>query len=241
MSKLFIAVSLGFLLGCCALWPASAQQGSEQQPIRSPGVVALEKQLKPGDSAVLDNFWSEVKQQGTPLVEPISGDDKHVLVTFLWRGETETKNVGLFCYLFGGAGEAPENNLLVNLPGTNVWFKTYAVHKGGRFTYYFSPNDSLLPYDQRKDKDWDTLQPDPLNPHHFVTHYEQGDKVSSVVELPGAAAVPAWLKARAGCPKRTHRGPTPEQQDSRQRTPLLGLHTAWLHCGRQTLRPFGAI
>ena len=200
MSKLLVAISLGFLLGCCVPTPAYAQEGSNQLPIRSPRLVALEKQLKSGDVAALDSFWREVKQGSTPLVEPIPGDDKHVLVTFLLRGETETKNVGLFSYLFGGAAEAPEKNLLVNLPGTNVWFKTYAVHKGGRFTYYFSPNDSLLPYDQRKDKDWDTLQPDPLNPHHFVTHYEQGDKVSSVVELPGAAPVPAWLGARPDVP-----------------------------------------
>ncbi|HEV2021130.1 MAG TPA: alpha/beta hydrolase-fold protein [Terriglobales bacterium] len=200
MSKLFIAISFGFLLiGCCVPTPACAQEGSNQLPIRSPRVVALEKQLESGDVAALDSFWSEIKQQGAPLVEPISGDDKHVLVTFLWRGGRETKNVGLFSDLLGAA-EAPEKNLLVNLPGTNVWFKTYAVRKGGRFAYYLSPNDSLLPYDQRKGKDWDTLQPDPLNPRHFVTHYEQRDKVSSLVELPGAAPVPAWLGARPDVP-----------------------------------------
>lgn len=96
MSKLFIAISLGFLLGCCVPTPAYAQQSSKQLAIRSPRLGALEKQLKSGSVAALDNFWRELKQQGTPLVEPIPGDDRHVLVTFLWRGGDETRNVVLF-------------------------------------------------------------------------------------------------------------------------------------------------
>ncbi len=89
--------------------------------------------MKSGDAAALDDFWREVKQRGTPLVEPIPGDDKHVLVTFRWRGARETKNVVLFSAL-PGVGDAPEKNLLANLPGTNVWFKTYKLRKDSRFT-----------------------------------------------------------------------------------------------------------
>ena len=134
MSKLFIAISLGFLLGCCVPAPTEAQQGSEQPPIRSLRLVALERKLKSGDVAALDNFWREIKQQGTPLVEPIPGDDLRVLVTFLWLGETETKNVVLFSALPGGDDAASAfsaaqlvQNQFVNLPGTNVWFKTCTV------------------------------------------------------------------------------------------------------------------
>ncbi len=198
MRTLFVAISLGFLLGCCVPAPTEAQQGSDQLPIRSPRLVALEKQLKSGDAAALDNFWREVKQRGTPLVESIPGHDNYVLVTFLWRGGRE-RNVGLFSAL-PGVGDAPEKNLLANLPGTNVWFKTYKLRKDSRFTYYLSPNDSLVPRAQRKDKDWDTLLADPLNPHHFVMHEEQRDWVGSLVELPGAPPL-RWLEARPEIPK----------------------------------------
>ncbi len=202
MGKLFVAISLGFLLGCCVPLATEAQQSSNQLLIRSPRLVALEKQLKSGDAAALDNFWREIKQQGTPLVEAIPGEDKYVLVTFLWRGGAETKNVILFSALPGGADAAGDfsedqllRNQLVSWPGTNVWFKTSRLRKDGRFTYYLSPNDSLLPFDQRKDEDWEPLQPDPLNPRHFVIHEEPRDYVRSVVELPGVPPV-QWLEAR---------------------------------------------
>jgi hypothetical protein len=66
LSKLFIAISLCFLLGCCVALPGHGQQSYDQLQIRSPRLVALEKQLKSGDVAALDSFWREVKQQGTP-------------------------------------------------------------------------------------------------------------------------------------------------------------------------------
>ncbi len=202
MRKLFVAISLGFLLGCCVPAPTEAQQSSNQLPIRSPRLLALEKQLKSGDVAALDKFWREVKQQGTPLVEPISGDDKHVLVTFLWRGDETTKNILLdseLTYNFNRDGQL-SLDLLAHLPDTNVWWKSYEVRNDARFTYYLSPNDSLVPYEMRKTKDWETLQPDPLNPHRYVLHHEDRDWVRSVVELPGAPPVPAWLGARPDVP-----------------------------------------
>ena len=202
MPKPFVAISLGFLLGCCVATPAAAHQGSDQPLVRSRRLVALEKQLKSGDVTALDNFWREVKQQGTPLVEPISGDDKHVLVTFLWRGDETTKNILLdseLTYNFNRDGH-PSLDLFARLPDTNVWWKSYEVRNDARFTYYLSPNDSLVPYEMRETKDWETLQADPLNPHRYVLHHEDRDWVSSVVELPGAPPLPAWLGARPEVP-----------------------------------------
>jgi hypothetical protein len=43
--------------------------------------------------SALDKFWQEVEQRGTPLIEPIEGDDKNLLVTFLWRATFEIWNV----------------------------------------------------------------------------------------------------------------------------------------------------
>ena len=216
MSKLCIAISLGFLLGCCLPTPVCAQQSGSPLPIRSPRLAGLEKQLPSGDAPALDNFWREVRQQGTPLVERVPNDDRHVLVTFLWRGDETTKNVLLYSeltYNFNRDGQ-PSQDLLAQLPDTNVWWKSYEVRNDARFTYYLSPNDSLVPYETRKDKDWATLQPDPLNPHRYVLHHEERNWTRSVVELPGAAPVP-WREARPEVPK----GRTEEH---RLRSKILG-------------------
>jgi len=39
--------------------------------------------------AALTTFWREVEAEGAPLVEPIEGDERHVLLTFLWRDDGE--------------------------------------------------------------------------------------------------------------------------------------------------------
>lgn len=197
MRKFLVLVGV-CLLCCCVTRPVVAQQALGRTTIRSPRVAALEKSLKDGDAAALENFWREIKQRGTPLVERISGDDKHVLVTFLWRGGPETTNVGLVSDL-PGAAEEPEKSLLEKLPNTNVWFRTYKLRNDGRFTYYISPNDSLLPVAQRRGRYWDTWRADPLNPRHFVMH-EDRDYVRSLVELSGAARIP-WLEAKPNVPK----------------------------------------
>ena len=59
----------------------------------SPRIASLRKDLEKGDIAALDNFWSEVHQLGTPLVESIPDDEEYVLVTFLWQGTPDTTNV----------------------------------------------------------------------------------------------------------------------------------------------------
>ncbi len=66
----------------------------------SPRLIALGQALESAKPGTLDDFWLEVVQQGTPLVEPIAGDDRHVLVTFLWRASEPVENV----LVIGGPG-----------------------------------------------------------------------------------------------------------------------------------------
>lgn len=84
---------------------------------------------------------------------------------------------------------------MARLLDTDVWFKTLRVRQDAQFTYYLSPNDSLVPDPQRKDKEFDTLQPDPLNPRRLVLRHPDRDWVTSLVELPGAPLFP-WREAR---------------------------------------------
>ena len=63
-----------------------------QDPNPSPRIDALRKQVASG-TADINNFWHQVAQEGTPLVESIEKDPRHQLVTFLWQGTPLTRNV----------------------------------------------------------------------------------------------------------------------------------------------------
>jgi enterochelin esterase-like enzyme len=208
MSRLKGTMFVILVAALTVIAPFTAAQGVSTKELLSPRLVALQKELQAGNRAALESFWQQIAKQGTPLVEPVAGDDKSVLVTFLWRGDSETHNVVLFSALPGCGADAAgyfseaqfQCSRLANLPGTNVWFKTYKLPKNPHFSYYLSPNDSLAPSDQRKEKDWDTLQPDPLNPHRFVKHEEDRDWVKSVMEAPGEAHE-SWGEERSNVPK----------------------------------------
>src|SRR5260370_28409876 len=61
-----------------------------QDPV-SPRLAALRKDLEAGNRAALEQFWQEVTTQGTPLVEPIQGDERNLFVSFLWRRQERNR------------------------------------------------------------------------------------------------------------------------------------------------------
>lgn len=81
---------------------------------------ALEQSLAIGAANVLEQFWQEVTEKHTPLIEEISDDGTNLLVTFLWRGYN-IQNVTLFSYLFNSA-DGFALILLTQLPGSDVWY-----------------------------------------------------------------------------------------------------------------------
>jgi Enterochelin esterase, N-terminal len=150
----------------------------------SPKIHALKKELELGNNAALGDFWREISACGTPLVEPIEGDDQHLLVTFLWRGAQEIRNVVV---VDGIAGSDFLANQLTHLPGTDLWYKSYRARKDIRTVYTFSINDPLLSED---DPDWAShdsavFTPDPLNSRLFFGE-------DSLLELPDAPPEP-WI------------------------------------------------
>jgi enterochelin esterase family protein len=166
--------------------------------IISPRVSALKKDVEAGNRAALDLFWQDVTKQGTPLIEPLSGNDRKVLVTFLWRAKEETKNV----VVWGGvAGTDVSQNQMARLLDTDVWYRTYKVGMDARFSYNLSPNDSLIPFGKIDLKDQkavmqriSSFKTDPLNPKTYL-----GLPPSSLVELSGAPPQP-WVKRLPGVP-----------------------------------------
>lgn len=92
--------------------------GAQDSPrLASPRLERLRLDvIDAGDASasVLDAFWKEVEQTGTPLVEPI--DARRSRVTFLWR-DAETRNVRLFWPVFPAR---PDDDALTRLARTDV-------------------------------------------------------------------------------------------------------------------------
>jgi len=62
----------------------------------SPRLLALRDRLTSGDRTALDKFWKEISEQGAPIIESATDNDREVLVTMLWRAREETRNVFVF-------------------------------------------------------------------------------------------------------------------------------------------------
>ncbi|MDQ2715406.1 MAG: enterochelin esterase [Chloroflexota bacterium] len=168
----------------------------------SPRITALEQALASSNAAALAAFWQEIAEQGTPLIEPVEGDDRHNLVTFLWRATEDTSSV----VVFGGPASwgKPEHNQMTRLRDSDLWHRTYRVQADLRTTYTLSPNDPLTEV-KYMDDFGSRIVPDPLNPRQFV--YVKDDElpddrevVMSIIEMPAAPAQ-TWIAPRPGVAK----------------------------------------
>ncbi|MGC1186982.1 MAG: enterochelin esterase [Candidatus Acidiferrales bacterium] len=157
-------------------------------PGASPRIAELRKQIESGDPGAMKQFWNEVNQRGAPLIEPIPGDPNNSLVTFVWHGNAQTRNV----VIFDGVAGFDAKDRMARLDNSDVWFKTYKVRNDARFAYNLSPNDSLESINDIKSGSdamqnrLATLQIDPLNPHRCPATFGPHAAESSFVELPDA-------------------------------------------------------
>lgn len=171
-------------------------EGEVAEPLLSPRLRALSDEVEEHGERAIDAFREERGAAGGPLVEPIDGDPQHRLVTFFWFEEDALDHVVVESWL---GGRSLEQRVMEKLPGTPLWFKTYRVPAGLRMGYLLSPNDrrlspyaSLLTGDMRAS----TWVRDPLNPD---AERGEGNRVWSVLELPGAPPAP-WLHAEVEVP-----------------------------------------
>jgi enterochelin esterase-like enzyme len=155
--------------------------------LESPRISALQKSLTEGDAATLDIFWQQVAAEGTPLIEPIPGDDQHALVTFLFRGDEKTEHVVLHSEILRGMWwDRWSDALLYRLPNTDVFYRSYRLRTDMRFVYWLSPNRPLI-HIRDEAAGGDFLKLDPLNPRVFVEDFNR-----SYVEMPAAPPQPWW-------------------------------------------------
>jgi enterochelin esterase-like enzyme len=161
-----------------------------QDPNPSPRIDALRKHAASGN-ADIRAFWKQVTAEGTPLVESIEKDPQHQLVTFLWRGTPETRNV-FPTGSFKIGGRYPLDYIFHRIPLTDVWYLTVRLPTGARFTYGLSENDPLV-FSGFQPERFATTQIDPLNPHGWgcapdATRYD----CQSMAEIKGAVPQP-WI------------------------------------------------
>jgi len=178
--------------------------------VKSPRLINLQKEVEAGNAAALEIFWQEIAEQGTPLVETIADDHTNILVTFLWRAESQTSNVRVLSDDI--LPRNPAENAMTRLLDTNLWYKSYRLHGDLRFEYLISPNDPELLGSQPET--WQartaTWQMDPLNPKQYLLpddgeHPEWEDfwgmwsnwvrRTHSLAELPTAPPQP-WIMPR---------------------------------------------
>ena len=170
-------------------------QSLDGRPL-SPQLATLQDRLKSGDREALDSFWKEIGERGAPIIEGVAGNDREVLVTMLWRAREETKNV--FVFRLGDVSKP-----MARLLDTDLWYKTFRLQKGARFTYQFAAN---LP----DPKEWrgitrfeGALRNDPFNPLQFAERSNEFNPYEgnsfSAVELPSAEPQ-SWIVVRPKVP-----------------------------------------
>ena len=164
-------------------------RAAADDPLTSPRLEAWRLRLRDG-SMTSAAFWAEVRREQAPLVEPLPGDARSSLVTFLWQGDAHLRNVAVvasFSSLEYARRWPVPTLMLRRLDTTDIWHATVKLPARSRFTYRFSPNDPVA-LDQRAAIAREAnLQIDPLNARRTVTR--QGATKfdgASIAELPGA-------------------------------------------------------
>jgi len=171
--RLVLSVSVLFLAGI-----AAAQSDLPWSEASSPRMEALKQQVQKKNLRATEEFWAEIRRRGTPLVEKLTGDDRHVLVTFLYIAPKPVNEVLLVSQL----SASREPSQFDHLSGTDIWYKTFRI-----------PSDMRLSYGIGLQAD--SSLADPLNPKHLPG----GGLGPSILELPNAPPQP-WVASNSKVP-----------------------------------------
>ncbi len=158
----------------------------------SPALFRLWKEVRDEGSTAEERFWKALAGKA-PIVEPIAGDDRELRVTFVFRGDDDTRYVGLF------AGPSSDEKPMLRVENTHAWYLSAKLPRDARFTYAFLRAPGPPPFDlsfSAKPERYQGIDylPDPLNPVRYAG--------SSMVELPDAPPQP-WIQEKAGVPSGT--------------------------------------
>ena len=141
-----------------------------------------------------DTLLRRAAQEGAPLVDRIEGDGRYVLVTFVWRGSAETKNIAVIGTFLNAPLVA-----MARLGDSSVWYLTTKVPAGARFAYWLAENSPMVTEGSQVASMLAALQADPLNSHRTCAADAPLKGCKSTVELPGAPPQP-WIVRHASAP-----------------------------------------
>jgi hypothetical protein len=134
---------------------------------QSPGLAAVTRGVAGGDAHAIDNFWSTIAKNSSPLLEPIPGDDTHVLATYLWKDPGDTKAVVVDARFFGADAGTEPRNRMQRVPRTNIWYLTVPLPMDAEVMYQLWVN----PPDSGAGAPGSAIQsyamPDPLNSYTY--------------------------------------------------------------------------
>lgn len=168
--------------------------------IRSPRLRIAAEYAAKGNLETLNDLVAEIMVKGGPLMEKTS-DENTTLVTFLWKGPIDTKNVLVLFFTAPTEGEF-DNVKMKRLLDTDIWYRSYELPSELRTTYLFSVNDSLIPFKSYADvmSRLDGYSTDPFNPKTYTLISNPNEFKVSVLELPNAPQQP-WNIKRRGVPR----------------------------------------
>lgn len=138
---------------------------------------AARAQSPPSTSSLIDSLrgrvglttqdaWTVLGRRGLPLVEPTANDSEHCVVTFVWRGDSTTRNVVLVTPL---TLVDFTSSIMMRLGQTDLWYRSVTLPTDARFAYRFAPNDNLVPFEQDTNifARFATMRQDPANSKVF--------------------------------------------------------------------------
>ena len=175
--------------------------GQDERVLESPRLRQLEARLsaRPDDgSELVDAFWAEVVESGTPLIDLDDTRPEHGLVTWLFR---ETAPVHKVLVREVCSWKSDHERQLARLGETDIWFLSWWVRRDLRCTYAFEVTDAhgqhsrlADPLSQHREANDKAPVPDPLN-----RHQQRGDWFDDVVEdsvlvMPDARELPWWAE-----------------------------------------------
>lgn len=154
--------------------------------IQSDKIKKLQNYILEGNTYKINEFWSEVEENHTPIIEEIEGDSDNVLITFLYKGDKDVENVVV---LDGCVGLDYEKNIMDRLLDTDIWYKTFKVRNDLRFRYFLTINDPLNEDWQKRNKE--CIKIDPLSNQKILIPKDEEKPQSepwicNAVELPKA-------------------------------------------------------
>ncbi len=159
----------------------------------------LKRDILEGNTKAIDEFWKEVKENNTPIIEEIQGDTDNVLITFLYEGDKEVQNVVV---LDGCVGLDYENNKMYSILDTYIWYKTFKVRNDLRFRYFLTVNDPLNEDWQKRNEE--CIRIDPLAKQKVLVPKDEETPdlepwTCNMVELPKAEPK-VWSVKREDAP-----------------------------------------